>query len=1209
MASSEHVQAATDINSKSTPVHLCELEMELSPNDEADDEASISIQSANEPIQIESSESSDTDPERLKEVDIELVHVPPIAIRHQRVETYSQEACNTYRNTMQTVANEPHIAITASNGTDLDTRTDGPTTNVTVKIDRSPNIDDYPYKDFDMHMKDTVQNNAIDLDSTHRIQFKCHEFVLHAEVIGRVLLLFLNVLLLLLSTGYCMGQWFGSTLDLVKQCEGRTIEDIWAHSYKTAATDHKMTIASQWGHTTESCWTTKKLDTDTDHLWYSNVYASYVVSHPINAQSIAFGLLTVYCFCACVYNISTLITDSIRAFKNTLHTTSERYKCFLEHQNGAKTTAKPPKVETRCRRGMRHVGMLWSKYMANDTSGWVIRCVISELLELSIQTQALLLYNGYNIWDPNSEKNIYLANQSYFIVLFAAILAFNCLGSGVLWLGYALVAKYCHGLLFKLLLFWVDEFSDLLYTLFPFIMILFDDYNHDKWNTRVLLAQLNTDSTSIALASSFIPLLLLCGKSLLIVRSAQRELADKYYSHWKFIHDISKQKDDKQVAYQAQLDGWKFDATSLQNNNKEIFDSNGNVALTMSKTVRRANWMQTDVENKISRKKQGTLIVIALCYLMYGVGVLWYVLNHFNHAQQHCAMIQETNYFEHGQLNINSTILNSDQSQLLQRNPELFFWNKCLYKVYPFRASNECQCRVLVIDWNQTISTTRERNTYFNLTQPIILSNMLRHWSQLEKFRTHKKEQTSSLEGTKLTKAMFVARHMKAFEWTFARISCIERGISDWTQLEYFRLRDVTLPFGISNDFNGLTSMKYLSFEGNGLQTIPDSICDLVNLEVLHIQMEVYIQSIPHCISNLTQLHQLNIENCLSLTKIPLSVFNLPTLASLSLFHNQISLESLIQYNAPNNLSHMILFDISSKIKAEEELFLSLNPICNETRVWFASELHDLMSKACHYPCPDPDNSVDSQFCSPTLFGNGKCDPQCDNGKCYSDGGDCVQLCFSPLTNCTYDLYTNDVCDQECNNDYCLDYYDQEFDHPKVTDFMGPDRMHCKYHNYSDEFIIAYALPNVTCYESNSIYLDLDREKHDLVSRCNEQWIADGLCDDLCRTDECLQDGDDCGPGSCLANSCKYIHDAWVGFIGRWTYVVNISYFCGPIMKAGEIVFGKDAPLDCIEDTDLYDWNNDGFVNFREFTYLAYWFGGGFTQKGKQINCSECVGM
>eukprot|EP01083_Nonionella_stella_P054263 143307_1 len=1177
MASSEHVQAATDINSKSTPVHLCELEMELSPNDEADDEASISIQSANEPIQIESSESSDTDPERLKEVDIELVHVPPIAIRHQRVETYSQEACNTYRNTMQTVANEPHIAITASNGTDLDTRTDGPTTNVTVKIDRSPNIDDYPYKDFDMHMKDTVQNNAIDLDSTHRIQFKCHEFVLHAEVIGRVLLLFLNVLLLLLSTGYCMGQWFGSTLDLVKQCEGRTIEDIWAHSYKTAATDHKMTIASQWGHTTESCWTTKKLDTDTDHLWYSNVYASYVVSHPINAQSIAFGLLTVYCFCACVYNISTLITDSIRAFKNTLHTTSERYKCFLEHQNGAKTTAKPPKVETRCRRGMRHVGMLWSKYMANDTSGWVIRCVISELLELSIQTQALLLYNGYNIWDPNSEKNIYLANQSYFIVLFAAILAFNCLGSGVLWLGYALVAKYCHGLLFKLLLFWVDEFSDLLYTLFPFIMILFDDYNHDKWNTRVLLAQLNTDSTSIALASSFIPLLLLCGKSLLIVRSAQRELADKYYSHWKFIHDISKQKDDKQVAYQAQLDGWKFDATSLQNNNKEIFDSNGNVALTMSKTVRRANWMQTDVENKISRKKQGTLIVIALCYLMYGVGVLWYVLNHFNHAQQHCAMIQETNYFEHGQLNINSTILNSDQSQLLQRNPELFFWNKCLYKVYPFRASNECQCRVLVIDWNQTISTTRERNTYFNLTQPIILSNMLRHWSQLEKFRTHKKEQTSSLEGTKLTKAMFVARHMKAFEWTFAPITCIQEGISQWEQLQYFKLHEVTLHYLIPDDFAGLSKMKYLSFIGNGLQTFPESICSLTSLQVLEIEREVNIPSIPPCIAQLIHLEQLTIENCILLKYIPLSVFALPDLVVLSLFHNKISLSSLIEYNAnqtiQNNTDIAIQWlqntmQITPKM---DELYLTSNPICDENVTWFPMELN--ISEACYTPCRPRragTTRVIDQFCPSRLVADGKCDVICGTNDCYGDGGDCLQLCFSPLTNCTYDLYTNDVCDEACNNDYCMEYYDEEYTRPKIqthnsdnTIIYGPDNEECRMYNYSS---------NLTCEESNSSYND-----QMLFSKCGSTWVGDGLCDDLCRTDECNQDGGDCeATGACTANICKYIYDAWLLFVPDQTYNINVSYFCNKIYPNAIAMFGSDPMSGRNVSCDgyyTYDWN------------------------------------
>eukprot|EP01083_Nonionella_stella_P117478 350179_1 len=761
----------------------------------------------------------------------------------------------------------------------------------------------------DMHSphsihRSTPRTNPVDTE--HHIRFKCAAFLVHAEILGRILLLILNVLLLMLSAAYCMGQLYGSTLDLVKECDGQAIEDIWEHSYEAGLMDNgevKLTIASQWGITSEPCWTTKKLDTNTDPLWYSNVYVDQPVDQPVNMPLIGFGLLTLYCLYIMVYNIYSVITDCVHASRNELHKTSQLYQHFMENQNKTNTAIHG---ESCLRRASRYSSALWSKYMGDHTTGWIVRGVISETMEILIQTQALFLYNGYNMWDRHNDE-IYIANQSHFIVWFAVILAFNSVGSGVLWCSYALLTKYCHGLLFKLLLFCVDEFSDLFYTLFPFLMILFDDYNHDKQNMRVLLAQLNTHSTTVAFVSAFMPLVLLGSKSLFLIRSAQTELADRYYSHWKLVYDISTQKDDKQASYQAQLAGRHVNTAALQKN-KEIFDSTGNLVLTMNKTVTgRRNWIQSKTKDTISRKKQCILVAIALVYMIYGVAMLSYVINHVHQAEQYCNLIEESNYFEDGELNINSTELSKQQHELLQSNPELFFWNKCLYKVYPFLGNgvkyrHACQCRVLVIDWSETMSTAYDRNTYFNLTQPIILSSMLKHWFQLEKFRTNQKELTSSLQGTPITKEMFIAKHMKAFEWTFAKIGCIAQGISEWKQLEYLKLQHASLPFGIPNDFDGLESMKYLSFEENGLPAFPDSICSLTSLEFLDIQLEANIKSIHPCISNLTQLKQLTIENCILMEEIPLPVFNLSNLVILSLFNNLISLQSLIQYNDKNDV-------------------------------------------------------------------------------------------------------------------------------------------------------------------------------------------------------------------------------------------------------------------------------------------------------------------
>eukprot|EP01083_Nonionella_stella_P016088 44970_1 len=1123
--------------------------------------------------------------------------------------------------------------------------------NIYVAVDLHNTEDDSD----DHHPNAVIPDNAgspplspPSIDTKHHIQFKWYKFCTTSEFLGRILLLVLSFILLILSTAYCMGQWYDSTLKLITHCDGKDITDIYEHSYHSGLQDNgevKLNHSSQWGWTNEPCWTTKTRETNTNDLWYSNVYSAYVVEHPVNVQSIAFGLISVYCLCIIVYNIHSLITDVISASGNKLHTTSKRYKDFMDNQKRTNNVT-PPKVDSWCTRKCRIVVGLWDKYMSHDTTGWVVKGIMSEICEIVVQTNALFLYNGYNILDPQNKQNIYLANQPHFIIIFAAILSFNCLASGMLWCSYALMTKYCHGLLFKLLLFCVDQLSDLFYIFFPFIMIIFDDYNADidSSNVLVLLAQLNTTSALIAFLSSSVPLLLLCTKTLLIIRTARKQLANKYYSHWKFVNDIAKQKDDDVAVYQAQLAGWKLDVAALQNNNKEMFGSKGDLLLSLNRQVTRTNWIQDDVNHKVSFKKQCWLLLISLIYIVYGVGVLWFSLDHIQHAQDHCKMIDERNYFINETFNVNSTKLNSEQHKLLLNNPELFFWNKCLYKVYPFSDENsmyhhQCQCRVLVINWEETISTVNQRRLYFNLTQSIILRNMLTHWYQLEKFRTLGQEEQAVR--TAITKSMFVAKHMKAFEWEIAKINCIERGISGWTHLEYFKLKD-TLVYQIPDDFKGLNAMKYVSFEGNALQTIPDSICTLANLQMLEIYLEFNVKSIPKCISNLINLEQLIIDDCVLLENIPLGIFNLSKLVMLSIFHNAITTQSLIEYNAPADvntndtewLSNALLNTLLVKsFKSNHtEYYLSLNPICDQNITWLPNDLHQFMSKACDFPCDL--SAVKDIFCSPRLLSDGKCDLICDTA-CFSDFGDCVQLCFAPqLTECTFELYTNDVCDKECDNDYCQEYFNPTLQTKKIRirdELVGPDMWNCAVNNsvrwqYEEQSNVSLAIAsnssNITCSESTSSYVsDEFRNKFDFYAKCEDVMIGDTQCDDMCRTDECNQDGGDCEPGSCALNVCKFIYDAWISFFGPSTYNVNRTHFCDvyreTIFPTLGTLFGTDHWTDafvaypCTNASD-YDFNEDRYVNFREFTFLAYWMSDGMgtrLQKAKQVNCSDCIGM
>jgi len=104
-----------------------------------------------------------------------------------------------------------------------------------------------------------------------------------------------------------------------------------------------------------------------------------------------------------------------------------------------------------------------------DTFGWVISSILSGFFELAIQLNALCLYNGYSIFEPD---HVQLAMKPDCIRIFAVILCLNAVFSGLSWLLYAWFPRRCHGLTFMLSVFIIDQFSDFFYTIFPIIEII-----------------------------------------------------------------------------------------------------------------------------------------------------------------------------------------------------------------------------------------------------------------------------------------------------------------------------------------------------------------------------------------------------------------------------------------------------------------------------------------------------------------------------------------------------------------------------------------------------------------------------------------------------------------------------------------------------------------------------------------------------------------
>eukprot|EP01084_Bolivina_argentea_P267455 453983_1 len=116
---------------------------------------------------------------------------------------------------------------------------------------------------------------------------------------GRTCGLILTLILLILSTAYCVGQLVTVKLELVKKCESKTIEQIWKHSYESSLKIKNQPInsESQFGHTDDPCWTTNTIDTNTEQLWYSNkyIYEWNEFDANITVKSVLFGIIALCC--------------------------------------------------------------------------------------------------------------------------------------------------------------------------------------------------------------------------------------------------------------------------------------------------------------------------------------------------------------------------------------------------------------------------------------------------------------------------------------------------------------------------------------------------------------------------------------------------------------------------------------------------------------------------------------------------------------------------------------------------------------------------------------------------------------------------------------------------------------------------------------------------------------------------------------------------
>eukprot|EP01084_Bolivina_argentea_P093119 167505_1 len=804
----------------------------------------------------------------------------------------------------------------------------------------------------------------------------------------------LSLILLTLSISYCISEISETKLNLIKHCVPKTNSQIWQHSYESTLKHNNnqdiMTRESQYGHSSDSCWTNKQYEINSDQLWYSNKHMNeWKQSIVYNYKFCLFSFIAVYALIIIFYNIITLIMDLIYILKGTIHEKSIEYKL----------TTKRNLIQKQKRINMceSFFNKYYLRYVGADTTAWIIKQFITEIISISIQFQALLLYNGYHMFDLNNTDNIYIAIKSEYIILLTIVIAFNCFMDGFLWLFYAFTPKYCKGALFQSLLFFIDNISYLLYILFPFVVVLTDEYNTHTHNIRVLLGELNINSILIFI-SIFIPLLLLCNQCLFMLINSINQLRNKYYYSWK----------------------------STQDEN----------VLTLQTTIqRKSSWIESNHDRKCQKYNQFIILLISIFYITFSICLLVFVTQYINNSKKYCNCIKEQNYFLDSDHSTIYLTLSNEEKQTLQQNPELFVWDSCIYKVYPFINDNKykCQCRVFVIDWNSDIISTPNQRLNFNITQQQILNSMLTHWHMLQKFKTSGDIDINN-HNFIFKSSMFNALYMTAFEWNDKHFHIIENGISKWSNLQYLKLESNGIT-KLPNDFYKLNQMRYLIFIQTGLTHFDEQICNLTQLLLLEMQREFKIETIPHCISNLKLLNALFIDSSYELINIPLSIFNLPNVFELSFYNGNINYNNLLSYNLPNNISinntYAInkYFDDTFYWNNNTNYWLVFNPICNNiNNISLPIKLQSFMNAnvKCNHLCSD---NTQTTLCIPRNVGNGKCDAACNTNNCFYDYGDCVQLCFanSDLSNCSWEKFSNNICDKGCDNEYCTGYYYDSF--------------------------------------------------------------------------------------------------------------------------------------------------------------------------------------
>ena len=373
------------------------------------------------------------------------------------------------------------------------------------------------------------------------------------------------------------------------------------------------------GWTDSRCWTTSSLEVDTERLWESNLYDPQWVG--INAFSGIFGVLTAYGLSVVLLNAVTMALDLNDAIHCRLHSKSKGFALYIEHLQALKSgrvTPKRPHSESTVRCAVR---------LYRENGGWILSVFFSESIEIGIQSVSLLFYNGFN---PFHSERVPLALKPEAIRLFAALIATNCALTATLWL-FHFHRRHRGGLLFRTMIVLSDQLSDILYTAFPLIALVIDDYALSD-DIAVFLGQLTIEDTVLLLAAAF-PLFLICNKSILLMVSTRNALRERAYARWKMLNDIVTADDDAKLVAAAKLHGFHIDQQTVARHRGELRNADGSLLATAFTSNSKQSPNGDDQATSIGSKLKAFLSTICALYIVYALWLTLKVNRHLDDAQ------------------------------------------------------------------------------------------------------------------------------------------------------------------------------------------------------------------------------------------------------------------------------------------------------------------------------------------------------------------------------------------------------------------------------------------------------------------------------------------------------------------------------------------------------------------------------------------------